>query len=49
MNMKNGGGMVELGRRSVRICFRGDEACRENGLGEAGLIPHGVTQSCTSS
>lgn len=37
-NMKNGGGMVELGRRLGRICFRGDEAGQMNGLGEAGLI-----------
>lgn len=41
--------MVELGRRWSRICFRGDAAWRVNGLGEAGLSPHGVTQSCTSS
>lgn len=41
--------MAELGRRSSRIRFRGDAAWRVNGLGEAGLSPHGVTQSCTSS
>jgi hypothetical protein len=49
MNVKNGGGMVELGRRWAGICLTGDEAWWVNGLGEAGLIPHGVTQSCTSS